>query len=88
MLSPSANRSPFDRLRVNGGKLYTATLITAKAVVSGYRVNSSRNPDAVPAKAGNHYFRSTGFPRNKYKAGLVMPGMTNHIWVGFSEEYV
>jgi hypothetical protein len=23
-----------------------------------YGVNSSRNPDPVPAKAGNHYFRN------------------------------
>jgi hypothetical protein len=52
-----------------------------------YGVNSSRNPDPVPAKAGNHYFRNTGFPRIKYpvsstgqaKAGLVKPGMTNRI---------
>jgi len=29
-------------------------------------INSSRNPDAVPAKAGNHYLRNTGFPRIKY----------------------
>jgi hypothetical protein len=62
--------------------LYITTLITAKAVIPALffnGVNSSRNPDTVPAKAGNHYFRNTGFPRIKYEAGLVKPGMTNRI---------
>ena len=40
---------------------YTATLITAKGV--------------IPAKAGIQ--KNTGFPRIKYGAGLVKPGMTN-----------
>ena len=35
----------------------------------------SRNPGAVPAKAGNQYFKNTGFPRIEYGAGLVKPGM-------------
>jgi hypothetical protein len=30
----------------------------------------------IPEKAGIH-FRNTGFPRIKYGAGLVKPGMTN-----------
>ena len=62
--------------------LYTATLIIAKAIIPApffNGVNSSRNPDPVPAKAGNHYFRNTGFPRIKYGAGSVEPGMTNRI---------
>ncbi len=49
-------------------------------------VNSSGNPDVVPAKAGNQC-SNTGFPRIKYpvsstgqaKAGLVKPGMTKCI---------
>jgi hypothetical protein len=54
--------------------LYTAILIIAKAVIPApffNGVNSSRNPDTVPAKAGNHSFRNTGF--------RVEPGMTNRI---------
>ena len=43
--------------------LYTATLIIAKAV--------------IPAKAGIQ--KNTGFPRIKYGAGLVKPGMTNRL---------
>jgi hypothetical protein len=43
--------------------LYTATLITAKAV--------------IPEKTGIQ--KNTGFPRIKYGAGLVEPGMTNRI---------
>ena len=42
---------------------YTATSIAAK--------------DVIPAKAGIQ--KSTGFPRIKYGAGLVKPGMTNYI---------
>jgi hypothetical protein len=42
--------------------------------VSEYGVNSNRNPGVVPAKAGNQ-FLNTGFPRIKYRAGLVKPGM-------------
>jgi hypothetical protein len=62
--------------------LYTATLIIAKAVfpVPFFNgINSSRNPDPVPAKAGNHYFRNTGFPRIEHGAGSVELGMTNRI---------
>ena len=36
----------------------------------------SRNLDVVPAKAGNQYLK-IGFPRIKYGAGLVKPGMTS-----------
>jgi hypothetical protein len=43
--------------------LYTASLITAKHV--------------IPAKAGIQ--ENTGFPRIKYGAGLVKPGMTNRL---------
>jgi hypothetical protein len=32
----------------------------------------------IPAKAGIQ-FRNTGFPRIKYGAGLVKPGMTNKV---------
>jgi hypothetical protein len=42
--------------------LYATTLITEK--------------DVIPAKAGIQ--ENTGFPRIKYGAGLVKPGMTNH----------
>jgi hypothetical protein len=38
--------------------LYVATLITTKAVIPApisIGINSSRNPDVVPAKAGNQY---------------------------------
>ena len=41
-------------------------------------INSNGNPDVVPAKAGNQ-FSNTGFPRIKYGAGLVLPGMTKCI---------
>jgi len=44
-------------------KIYTATLTTAKIV--------------IPAKAGIQ--RNTGFPRIKYGAGLVKPGMTERM---------
>jgi hypothetical protein len=39
-------------------------------------VNSIGNPDVVPPKAGNQ-FLSNIFPRIKYGAGRVKPGMTN-----------
>jgi len=58
--------------------IYTLTLIIAKAVIPApffNGINSSRNPDPVPAKAGNHYFKNTGFPRIKNGE----PGMTNRI---------
>ena len=69
--------------------LYTASLITAEHVIPApifTGINSSGDPDVVPAKAGNQ-FSSTGFPRIKYpvsstgqaKAGLVKPGMTNQL---------
>jgi hypothetical protein len=45
--------------------LYTATLIMTK--------------DVIPAKAGIQ--ENTGFPRIKYGAGSVKPGMTN--WIRF-----
>ena len=43
--------------------LYTASLITTE--------------DVIPAKAGIQ--ENTGFPRIKYGAGLVKPGMTNRL---------
>src|SRR3990170_8979380 len=61
--------------------LYTASLITAEHVIPApifTGINSNGNPDVVPAKAGNQ-FSNTGFPRIKYGAGLVLPGMTKCI---------
>ena len=46
--------------------------------VSKYGVNSSGNPDVVPAKAGNYHLEAW-IPRIKYWVGLVEPGMTNRI---------
>jgi hypothetical protein len=42
-------------------------------LIDKYGVNSSGNPDVVPAKAGIRYFLKTGFPRIKYGAGLSSP---------------
>jgi hypothetical protein len=66
-----------------------ASLSTTKPVIPvpiSIGINCSRNPDVVPAKAGNQ-FSNTGFPRIKYpvsstgqaKAGLIKPGMTNYL---------
>jgi len=52
-----------------------------------YGVNSTGNLDPVPAKAENHYFRNSGFPRFKYpvsstgqaKVSSVTPRMINDI---------
>jgi hypothetical protein len=52
--------------------LYTATLIPTKSVIpakAGIQASSLR-------KQGTSMLR-TGFPRIKYGAGLVKPGMTN-----------
>ena len=62
--------------------LYTATLNPAKAVIhASYQVRGKLQQESsvVPAKAGNHYFKNTGFPRIKYGAGSVKPRMTNRI---------
>jgi len=54
--------------------LYTATSLTAKSVIpakAGIQTSSLR-------KQGTSIYY-TGFPRIKYGAGLVKPGMTNYI---------
>ena len=59
----------------NDGMLgfYTELLYSQKNT-SFLRKQESR---LVPVKTGNQCFKDYGFPRIKYGAGLVKPGMTN-----------